>query len=70
MPLPPFVIPSIHYIYKNKITKKSGGSKKSLKKRTKSKKSLKKRTKSKKNTTNDIKKLSKIVKIKTYSSYN
>ena len=77
MPLPPFIVPSIHYKHKAKAYKnssftevnykKKGGSKKTkTKSKTKSKKTKSKKTKSK----NDIETISKKVKIKTYTSYN
>ena len=86
MPLPPFIVPSIHYRNKSKSYhgsystythnnktnkpytshkyKKSGGIKKS-KYKTKSKPKSKSKTKTK----NEIEKLGKKVKVKTYSSY-
>ena len=70
MPLPPFIVPSIHY---NKATtsltyKKKSKSKPKYKMSKLSKKS-KSKTKTKTKTKNQIEKLGKKVKIKTYSSY-
>ena len=81
MPLPPFIVPSIHYRNKSKSylaylaylgshnneTNKSYVSHKYKKSKSKFKSKSKSKTKTK--TKNNIEKLGKKVKVKTYSSY-